>query len=151
MDLNQRPHPYQGCALTTWATGPSVDYPLILTHHPVSVQQRISCILTIWNERRLLSILLCHLSRPNSSICIFIRKFSADPLYPHPQHCYNFTAVIKTLMCLFHPDSRTLFQPGLSYRLGRRNNGSLYDSPVAGKPVCHHRICQTAGGDFFSL
>ena len=22
MDLNQRPHPYQGCALTTWATGP---------------------------------------------------------------------------------------------------------------------------------
>ncbi|WP_290455278.1 hypothetical protein, partial [Faecalibaculum rodentium] len=61
----------------------------------------------------------------------------------------NFTAVIKTLMCLFHPDSRTLFQPGLSYRLGRRNNGSLYDSPVAGKPVCHHRICQTAGGDFF--
>ena len=120
MDLNQRPHPYQGCALTTWATGPSVDCPLILTHHPVSVQQKISCILTIWNERRLLSILLCHLSRPNSSICIFIRKFSADPLYPHPQHCYNFTAVIKTLMCLFHPDSRTLFQPGLSYRLGRR-------------------------------
>ena len=22
MDSNQRPHPYQGCALTTWATGP---------------------------------------------------------------------------------------------------------------------------------
>ena len=24
MDLNQRPHPYQGCALTTWATGPII-------------------------------------------------------------------------------------------------------------------------------
>ena len=23
MDLNHRPHPYQGCALTNWATGPS--------------------------------------------------------------------------------------------------------------------------------
>ncbi len=23
MDLNHRPHPYQGCALTTWATDPA--------------------------------------------------------------------------------------------------------------------------------
>ncbi len=24
VDLNHRPHPYQGCALTTWATDPSL-------------------------------------------------------------------------------------------------------------------------------
>ena len=30
MDLNQRPHPYQGCALTTWATGPCPSNCLII-------------------------------------------------------------------------------------------------------------------------
>ena len=30
MDSNQRPHPYQGCALTTWATGPLLDCPIRL-------------------------------------------------------------------------------------------------------------------------
>ena len=51
MDSNHRPHPYQGCALTSWATGPYIIYnwlmvglnglePVSYTHLDVYKRQR---------------------------------------------------------------------------------------------------------------
>ena len=33
LDLNQRPHPYQGCALTNWANSPLLFYFVVSMHH----------------------------------------------------------------------------------------------------------------------
>ena len=43
MDLNHRPHPYQGCALTNWATGPS-RWLLTYNSMEVLIRQQQICI-----------------------------------------------------------------------------------------------------------
>ncbi len=50
--------------------------------------------------------------------CIFLIK-APQTLYGHLSLCYHLTAVINTLMCLFHPDSRILFQPGPCMQTGK--------------------------------
>lgn len=49
--------------------------------------------------------------------CIFLIN-APQTLYGHLSLCYNLTVVINTLICLFHPESRILFQPGPCMQTG---------------------------------
>ena len=70
-DSNVRPHPYQGCALTTWATGPYV-------RHFKRREMRTVTLNIFFDQKKLLVIL---------------RKEVIQPQVPLRLPCYDFTPV----------------------------------------------------------
>ena len=78
-DSNFRPHPYQGCALTNWATGPYISF--------VSPKHFLR------REMRTVNI-TCVFFRSKSNIFLFIlRKEVIQPQVPLRLPCYDFTPV----------------------------------------------------------
>ena len=72
-DSNFRPHPYQGCALTNWATGPHARETLNLRREMRTVTLKI-----FFDQKKLLVIL---------------RKEVIQPQVPLRLPCYDFTPV----------------------------------------------------------
>ena len=75
-DSNFRPHPYQGCALTNWATGPHARETL-----------------TLRREMRTVNINLCIFFRIKILILFILRKEVIQPQVPLRLPCYDFTPV----------------------------------------------------------
>ncbi len=74
-DSNFRPHPYQGCALTNWATGPHARETLLQEEK--------------WGR----STLSCILFRTKFLISFILRKEVIQPQVPLRLPCYDFTPV----------------------------------------------------------
>ena len=77
-DSNVRPHPYQGCALTTWATGP---YLQIL--RDIKRREMRTVTLTDFFKSKIIDLIFFD----------FLRKEVIQPQVPLRLPCYDFTPV----------------------------------------------------------
>ena len=100
MDLNQRPHAYQACALTNWAIGP---YNILITWKTKSFktkqnkQSRIKVNTNINLDLYLLQIGICTSTFYRKNILSFAFLLRKEVIHPHVLvgiPCYDFTPII---------------------------------------------------------
>ncbi len=83
MDSNHRPHPYQGCALTSWATNPIVKSNN-MDHWKLSRKNGQDN--TLWDLK---------VRQPIEWLLVTLRKEVIQPQVPLRLPCYDFTPVMN--------------------------------------------------------